>query len=799
MSESAATGVVVNDAPILDGRTADQIVADLSGRVPGYLRGWHPGQKGPGAALLQIGGRFIESLLERLNQAPEKNKLAFLAMLGIDLVAPSPARVPVVFVLQPNAGDSRAAAGTRVAAPPPPDATSQINFETETSTGLAAAQIAQVVSYWPGRDQYIDHTTDFLAGQAITPFALPKLVDVPHELYIGHSTILALAGSCTVGVWFDVTSPASPPMPVVWEYWDGQVWREFQDMRPACTGESPSTSYDGTGGFASTGTFKLKADGVQSSPTTVHAVETSWIRARLRETLPPDAGRALPWVDQIRLTTTIDRSLSCDTLTAIPPIINSGCGLLPDLAFTDTVAIDLTKTFYPFGNAPQVGSTFFFALDEAFGKPGAVVQIAMEVPFSAQDTLYYPQTWNSATDCTPNPNVKVLTHGIAWEYWNGVEWTSLTVTWASSSLNVPPTTPPCPALPNEVFDPTTFRIIHTLDPAKPGFCAGFSFTVPSNIATTIVNKQSAFWIRARLANGGFGYTVAVGGYTTIYVTVPNPPAFDIFRIGYKWTQGPYSPEHVLTYNDFTYQDQTGQVIWQKQPIQPFQFSSDQTPALYLGFDKQLPYDTIGVFFDIAEIPSDVLGPGLVWEYWDGFTWDRIPAEDETNNLRVPGLLSFTAEQDAAPLNRFDRPAPASSTPAPATAPPPTSTPVDPAALWWVRGRLKEDGPPGAPTLNGIYLNAAWALQQTTLVNDPIGTADGRPNLTLNFKQYPVLPGEQIQVQELSAPRKYGMASARRRRRGSEFTRHRRIRIAAGLRGSANRISAARHPDRPRPQ
>ena len=32
-------------------------------------------------------------------------------------------------------------------------------------------------------------------------------------------------------------------------------------------------------------------------------------------------------------------------------------------------------------------------------------------------------------------------------------------------------------------------------------------------------------------------------------------------------------------------------------------------------------------------------------------------------------------------------------------------------LHWLRGRLKEDGPPNETPVNGIFPNAVWALQQ----------------------------------------------------------------------------------------
>jgi hypothetical protein len=75
-----------------------------------------------------------------------------------------------------------------------------------------------------------------------------------------------------------------------------------------------------------------------------------------------------------------------------------------------------------------------------------------------------------------------------------------------------------------------------------------------------------------------------------------------------------------------------------------------------------------------------------------------------------------------------------------------------ASLYWLRARLKEDGPPGEPTLLGIFPNAVWASQWETIVNEVVGTSSGAPHQALRFKRFPVLAGEQLEVQELAAPR-----------------------------------------------
>ena len=52
----------------------------------------------------------------------------------------------------------------------------------------------------------------------------------------------------------------------------------------------------------------------------------------------------------------------------------------------------------------------------------------------------------------------------------------------------------------------------------------------------------------------------------------------------------------------------------------------------------------------------------------------------------------------------------------------------------------------------MHTNAVWAAQRQTLLNEPLGTSNGRANQVFVFRQLPVLPGEQIEVRELAGAR-----------------------------------------------
>lgn len=783
----------------LDGRDARALFADLLARRQAYTPEWRAGDRGAGAGLAAVVARYLEAVVQRLDQAPDKSRLAFFDLAGIGLIPAQAARAPVVFALSSQSSGGSAPARTPVAAPPRPGAPAQVIFETERAVGVTAGRLTQVVSLWPGRDEYIDHTAALAAGAPIEPFAARLRQPTPHYLFLSHAALLALSGNVELAVEFELQHGASSRLDVVWEYWDGKTWRGFRSTSSQCGQEADDL--DSTDGLTVSGRYVLQTDCATAAKTTVDGVEGYWLRGRLTEPLTPDPNETLPDVDAIRLSSTVDQALRGRIAVAEPrpprpanvrfafvapqveaapqltgrvlgdagqpiagaivhlfdaadparpayssapseatgdyviPNVTFGRrylfaatyadvrfsgpaearqpreaisaarssvdvtlsveGLKPDKAFADAAAIDPSKPFYPLGQQPQPGSTFYFSSAEAFAKPGATVRIFVGRTLSPQDE----GAISGATE---------LSHQADWEYWNGRQWTPLAV-----SSNVA----------GSLRDLDRTEVV--------------DFTVPEDMEPRLVNEQEARWVRVRLQSGSYGFKQTITFKTDAAGTPPantftyvaaRPPALAAFAIGYTWQYGPFHPERVRAFNDFRYIDWTEAAIWPGTTFPPFERVADATPALYLGFDKKPPVDQLGLFFDVVEDPEAGPGPALTWEFWDGLQWRRTPAEDGTGSLRRPGIVNVLAQATDTALARFGRP------------------------LHWIRGRLREDGPPGEPVVAAIHANAVWASERHTLRDLPVGTSAGTPDQTFRLTQTPILAGERLEVRELNGPR-----------------------------------------------
>jgi predicted phage baseplate assembly protein len=1010
--------------PVLEPRSADGFAATLRGRLPAYVPGWQPQAGGPGDALLLIYGRFLDALGERIDRTPDKNELAFLDLLGLDLLPAQAARAPVAFATSPQLGDARAPAGTRLAAKAP-DGGDPIVFETETEIALAAARIAEVVTVWPARDAYADHSAEAIGGR---PFTLwEPLQPIRHELYLAHPLHLALAGRATVELDVELAGNGSAPLSLVWQYWDGDLWRDF---KPQEVGD------DGSAGLTRSGAVTLRSDCAQAKPTTVGGVKSFWLRGSLADPLPPDASRTLPRVDRIALRTVLERKVD-----------PSGVGgLLPDTAFAGSSMLDLTKPFQPFGQAPNPETSFYVACEEAFSRPGAAVKIVIDRQYTAQEkndialakyevgineakarldqikavaaaldavlkALVDPATGDLRADATPlfDPNVPEqwytdvhdrvqnaysaargvaqsaqmveisdaalatglaiydlvpgpnpfdpfgLAKEVAGEVLGGLahipiaaiavcsaqvivalaevakqlssgdanreqhltklkndlaniqndvntladpnasasdkgsaavnvlgslgslgpDWLQVASDlggWPSSiflDANLPgffqtardryaearrriddartaiqgaltssgslidlldKLTPEIaaaaagvvkPKLPKatlawEYWDGSAWKRLPELTSVAPDGSPSkgprnlrhgrgeVTFTAPHDWETTKVNNVVARWLRLRIVDGAFAIVKLVSWFDTQSQTInylaisdPRPPQLDLFKVGYRWVSDPSPPERCLTLNDFQWSDRTDEASWRGSAFAPFVPTDDLVPALYLGFDRPLPADLVGLFLDIAEVPGDTAGPPLEWQYWDGSGWGRVSVEDETADLALPGAVRalwpgtdplpeapIAAASDAA-VQVADARAAAAFAPsdllwvsqgksgelatvdavagdtialrAPLAGSYARGT-VARAGLprfgvprTWLRARLRTDGDPRRSTVSGLYSNAVWAAQIQTIRDELLGSSNGQPRQTFFFTRSPVLRGETLEVRELEGP------------------------------------------------
>jgi hypothetical protein len=613
-------------------------------------------------------------------------------------------------------------------------------FETEETIGLVGAKLSQVVSLWPGRDTYADHAAALAAGEPFALFASTQTT--PHVLYLAHDAYFALTGTATVEIAFDLLTTGSSELATAWDYWDGQGWHPFgdPDLRPSLNPPdevngngngngtiAPGAVQDGTRGLTRSGIVTLRGDCLETKPTTVAGVEANWIRARLTTPLPPDLSRRDPVVRTIRVNTAIEHLFEPDDPAGIDAVVDfadllDDLGLPPDQAMADTGAVDLSKAFYPFGPTTQPGSVFYFASEEIFSKGKAEVRAAFIV---TDGPLGDPGNIDSIPE-------------LAIEYWDGRAWRSLTASVLQiNSFDARPA-----ALTVQQFgteEPQTLgsRLEDAgwdddVEPPREDMLAVvLGWVIPDGgVAPTKVNGKDGRWMRARIVQGSFTRTrtIQVPESDPVTIVEHHPPLLVGLRFAYVSRTPRVFPERTLDFNDFAYTDRTAAVRSPGPGFAPFHAVADVTPALYLGFDGALPADAVSIYLALREQEELLAGPPLTWEYWDGAVWRELFVREDTARLVRPGMVAFIGPADGAPLARFDT------------------------SRHWLRARLREDGQPVTTVVEGIFLNAVWAMHAQTVRDEVVGSGNGEPNQSFFLLRRPVLDREVIEVRELDGPR-----------------------------------------------
>lgn len=219
-----------------------EIALALSANRRGYTPEWRVarGHGDAGLGINDILARYVEIQGEGLNAMPQRLQLEFLDVLGASVLAPQPARAPLVFKLLDTAsGDATVPQGTRVAAvlPPPapslasdaqPTRAAAAEFYTEQEFTAMRGTLAALYSIDPQADLYADHGAASASGFSVFDAMAP----VPHRIYLGHGELFNFTGSAQIVLNFDFASAraadgssAQRPLLLDWEFLSSDGWQ----------------------------------------------------------------------------------------------------------------------------------------------------------------------------------------------------------------------------------------------------------------------------------------------------------------------------------------------------------------------------------------------------------------------------------------------------------------------------------------------------------------------------------------------------------------------------------------------
>lgn len=179
---------------------------------------------------------------------------------------------------------------------------------------------------------------------------------------------------------------------------------------------------------------------------TLYGIEAAWLRASLHAPLPANQIQ-LPQLLKVQLKVKMEPG-----------------NLSPDSCSFNTAAIDTSKDFFPFGEAPRFNDTFYIASNDGFARPGSMVTLTIDL--------------SNPLPVSPSPDLD-----LKWETWTGQTWQPL----------------------SEKFSDTTQKF--TID-------GTIKFELPQTVAIADVGGESYYWIRARIIHGSYSTEAAQTAMST---------------------------------------------------------------------------------------------------------------------------------------------------------------------------------------------------------------------------------------------------------------------------------------------
>jgi predicted phage baseplate assembly protein len=284
------------EAPTLDDRRFDEIVAEAKSLIPRYAPEWTDhNESDPGITLVELFAWMTEMLIYRVNQIPERNYRKFLALLGVRPNPAQPARAELTFTLaRPDVDSLVVPQGTQVGVA---GAAEPTIFETEQALVAIGASLAGIYVSDGFSVASAPPATETDPAEPFQPFgpapregaALLLGFDTPRPTFTSAVVDLAVlvAERDAAARRCDLDGMRVPPPAItVWEFFDGKAWQPVDLER------------DETRAFTQSGHVVFHGPGSAVPKVTIPGISATlhWFRCRLARTTyeePPQIERVL--------------------------------------------------------------------------------------------------------------------------------------------------------------------------------------------------------------------------------------------------------------------------------------------------------------------------------------------------------------------------------------------------------------------------------------------------------------------------------------------------------------------------
>lgn len=581
-------------SPNIDTRNYEDILNELVKKAPNYVPEWRISPENPdaGTALSIIFAHMFEETIDRYNQVPYKNFVAFLNMLGAKFKSVSAAKGFVTFKTSDGAPSGVLVKKEKQLFAQSGD--EKLIFETLEDLFVTPAEIIKMFTVDPVLDRIVENKNfSNLENYKYTNIPMFNTINYDnlqsHILFLGSKNVMNLVSQSIIELEIIILRDMSLAKHLAqkliknssWSYFSQGEWINFDEVS-----------------FEQNKIFLKKEKLYQIDEIEVNEKMNRWIKCEVEN-----------------LNEIVNSSFNKIIISS--NVIGES---IPEKLFARDLEVKKTN-FYPFGERFSLYDCFYIGSTEVFSKKGAICSVSFTLDYLKKELeITMPQTdikWKLIMDKSafrePEEHpIKIVE--LSWEYWNGIGWTKLFI--------------------NDEYDGIL---------AEP-ICktVKIEFKIPDDIEPAYINSINNLWIRARIIK--IENQFVVYGY---FLT----PFFEKISLDYRYNEREEVENYISENNMEVIERAVLSNVNKKDIINeefnPFSKFDVENKTIYFGFDKPPIGGPISVFFVLSTILKD--NPSIKWEYFqsglgDG-NWCPLKVLDRTNSFANSGLVSFVGPDD----------------------------------------------------------------------------------------------------------------------------------------------------------
>lgn len=569
----------------IDKRKIEDIQNQIMELAKSYTSEWYyqEKEKDAGHALSVIFAEMLYGTKEKLNQLFLKNKIEFYNQLHVDTLPAKASQGYVTFSLvNEEVSGVEVESGTRVIANIEAEDHGEVFFELIEPVYVSPAQITQVFQT-SGELDYIgaDEKKDGQWGLHAFQNNVANLQT--HEIFICHTELFHIAINGSIELYFyqnpyelisqELAGKLTDNRLVNIEYYSEEGYIEFQHV------EVKDRIIILTKSEAQPQFMKKEVLGIDSF----------WIVFRIKNA-------------------SMFQNESCHSIK----LKEYSYEILPQVIHGGGIQCDQTE-YLPFGKRPGIYHEVVFGSDEVLSKTGAVVHLRFKLEFEKipLETNTVPKVnwkWRmKESDFEKEPEYDISIEEVIWEYYTVNGWKRL-------------------------FQDNSYMDIFRFNNQLQGKIMEMVFTVPEDIAGTVVNSTESYYIRGRILSINNEYKT--NGYYVI-------PILSGTTFDYAYQSSEISPQYIVEHHNMESKLIKGNETKGLTFVQQIEI---EERAIYLGFQTPPWGGPIKILFHLNS--NNIKKPNpLKWEYYSQQGFKEISVIDETEHFNKTGIVTFSIKND----------------------------------------------------------------------------------------------------------------------------------------------------------